>query len=730
MTRHRSPIAVLATLGRGCSRSRRAVRAAASPPPSAPPPGPPFPAPEIDRAVYDYAGILSPEAIAARRGDDRRDRGADRRRGRRLHPGQRRLSHDRGDRGEGAGPDGPVGHRSQGLQRRAGHLLRHAAEPRARPGPAVRRPGLRGGVPVERGAPVDLRERHAALTSRPADFDAALAAALEKVDAAATPSTPTPSSAARQINAVVGLVGAPIVFLGLAGWAFFNWRRFGKDPVYLDDPSVLMPAPPPDLTAASGRDDHGRRDVPPGADDGHARPRLARPDRVPRRAGRAVRRRTRSGSTSRRPPGDAVDRGAAPAQPATPDRTRRGGRARTRCAQPSADTGSSSPDDLPKFGAHVARFRHGARGPRRRPGLVRGTPEQGRLALGRPRARWRSSRASSLVIAGLNIPFSGLTLHRRGRDRGRHRDRSSSPGSMPAVTMPGAMIRAMLAAYRRTLQKTMAQARSMQQVVDEAGLDWLDTPDQAVVWGTALGLQGEIEGVLSAQPRGRQGRARTSGVVPVLPGLVPDLERHAVRGLGAARRQRRQPVLGLGHPGRRRDDVGARDDRQLARRRRAAVVAGSAAAGPAVAAAEPAAGSRRRAPGLSGPEHVAARVQTLDRERRPGPRPPLLVRHPEVLRRPGDAVGRQAAIPVLGVAEGARHRHSRPCCRGTPTSPRRAPRARRRRSRAPPRASPCRTHGPGTARPSHDPVATVRWIAKSSASTVWEPIGCARPGRP
>ena len=62
--------------------------------------------------------------------------------------------------------------------------------------------------------------------------------------------------------------------------------------------------------------------------------------------------------------------------------------------------------------------------------------------------------------------------------------------------MPGAMIRAMLAAYRRTLQKTMAQARSMQQVVDEAGLAWLETPDQAVVWGTALGLQHEIEGVL------------------------------------------------------------------------------------------------------------------------------------------------------------------------------------------------------------------------------------------
>ena len=67
---------------------------------------------------------------------------------------------------------------------------------------------------------------------------------------------------------------------------------------------------------------------------------------------------------------------------------------------------------------------------------------------------------------------------------------------MQAVTLPGAMIRAMLAAYRRTLEKTMAQARSMDQVVAEAGLPWLETPDQAVVWGVALGLDKQIEHVL------------------------------------------------------------------------------------------------------------------------------------------------------------------------------------------------------------------------------------------
>ena len=83
---------------------------------------------------------------------------------------------------------------------------------------------------------------------------------------------------------------------------------------------------------------------------------------------------------------------------------------------------------------------------------------------------------------------------------------------MPAVTMPGAMIRAQLAAYRRTLKKTMEQSRSMDQVVADAGLEWLDTPDQAVVWGTALGLQDEIEKVLERSLDDvKDGRAAPTG---------------------------------------------------------------------------------------------------------------------------------------------------------------------------------------------------------------------------
>jgi hypothetical protein len=100
-----------------------------------------------------------------------------------------------------------------------------------------------------------------------------------------------------------------------------------------------------------------------------------------------------------------------------------------------------------------------------------------------------------LIIGGVNLPSNGLLFLGIAAIAGGLALVVVATW-MPAVTMSGAMIRAMLHAYRRTLQKTMAMARSMQQVVDEAKLPWLETPDQAVVWGTALGLQDEIEGVL------------------------------------------------------------------------------------------------------------------------------------------------------------------------------------------------------------------------------------------
>jgi len=117
-----------------------------------------------------------------------------------------------------------------------------------------------------------------------------------------------------------------------------------------------------------------------------------------------------------------------------------------------------------------------------------------------------------LIFLGLNIPFNGLLFLGIGLlvagiaivVIGRQ---------MPSVTLPGAMIRAMMAAYRRTLRKTMDQARSMDQVVAEAGLPWLETPDQAVVWATALGLHREIETVLERSLEDeREGRVSAGSV--------------------------------------------------------------------------------------------------------------------------------------------------------------------------------------------------------------------------
>ena len=65
-------------------------------------------------------------------------------------------------------------------------------------------------------------------------------------------STPPSWSAAARSTRSSGWSAPRSILFGLVGWALFHWRRFGKDPVYLDDPSILMPAPPPDLTAASG----------------------------------------------------------------------------------------------------------------------------------------------------------------------------------------------------------------------------------------------------------------------------------------------------------------------------------------------------------------------------------------------------------------------------------------------------------------------------------------------
>ena len=331
---------------------------------------------------------------------------------------------------------------------------------------------------------------------RNADFDGALRVAMGRIDAAATAENAERLQAGRQVNAVLGLVGAPIVFLGLTGWAFFHWRRYGKDPVYLDDPSIHMPAPPPELTAASGAFvmDGGtsRRALTTAMLDLASRGLISFREEKEGLFGMS----TKVGIDTDPPAGDDVEeahrrlnarRPTGPAEAVALNRLR------------SIDGSKQyiDPEDLLKFGTAVPAFDEA---------LEKHVVAKGWMAE-RPSTainRWTVRGILALVggivlgIIGFNVPMSGLVLIGVAAGVAGVVVMLIARG-MPAVTMPGAMIRAMLAAYKRTLHKTMEQARSMQQVVADAGaagLTWLETPDQAVVWGTALGLQGDIEDVL------------------------------------------------------------------------------------------------------------------------------------------------------------------------------------------------------------------------------------------
>ena len=80
---------------------------------------------------------------------------------------------------------------------------------------------------------------------------------------------------------------------------------------------------------------------------------------------------------------------------------------------------------------------------------------------------------------------------------------------MSQRTDAGAYVDAMLTAYRRTLRKTMDQARSMGEVIEQPEIAKLaDTPDKAVVWRMALGLHDEVAALLA---RGLEEQRRATG---------------------------------------------------------------------------------------------------------------------------------------------------------------------------------------------------------------------------
>jgi uncharacterized membrane protein YgcG len=337
---------------------------------------------------------------------------------------------------------------------------------------------------------------------RQGDLDGAVLVAMARVDAAATPSHAQQLEFARQVNAVIGLVGGPVLFLLLAGWAVFAWFRHGRDPHYLDDPSVYMAGPPVDLTPASGafilENGPSRRALTAALLDLASRGEVSfRQDDMGMYGdvGLAVQGKV-----------DAASAAIANARPlGTAESTALDD---LRVLAHSETDGYLDPKALRGFGLKVDNFNaalerqvigHGwyAEAPRvsRNRWLGRGVLE---IFLGIVAFFIASIfTISGVTLVGLALVGAGVVTF-------------ILSFSMPARTMAGAMVQAMLLAYRRTLAKTMDTARSMNQVVAEAQLPWLRTPDQAMVWATAVGLQPQVDAVLARSLEDLQAQPSTT----------------------------------------------------------------------------------------------------------------------------------------------------------------------------------------------------------------------------
>ncbi|MEX1296491.1 MAG: TPM domain-containing protein [Candidatus Limnocylindrales bacterium] len=321
---------------------------------------------------------------------------------------------------------------------------------------------------------------------RECDFDAALLSAMRVIDGAATAEHARNLQLARQIDAMAGLVVAPLLLIGLVGWAGWSWLRFGRDPEYLDDDSILMPAPPPGLSPAAAAV----------IIDGRSRRHALTTAMVDLASRGEISFRSKVGA-----PGElSIDITVPDQRDARLARNRRRelGDAEAYALKQLKGLGGAirtiDPEDVPKFASSVSEFDERLEETVAANGWFAESP-------GDAVDRW-SRRAALVLIAGVVGLFAGISLPSSGLVLVAVAAIAAAIAifviarAMPQRTMEGARMYAQLAAYRRTLQRTLESSRTMDQVVASKALPWVETPDQAVVWAYALGLHEEAEEVL------------------------------------------------------------------------------------------------------------------------------------------------------------------------------------------------------------------------------------------
>ena len=449
------------------------------------PPGPPFPEPIPDVAVYDYAQVIDPAVIGVL--EDNADIIEERTGAEIVVYTQVKPSADSPEATErdaialidqwGVGragfDDGLAIFFNLTDDKCHGQVQLYAA------------PGYRAAYLTndERQA---IFEEQMLPHLRNCDFGLALLAAIDDINATATAEHANSLQLARQIDAMAGLIAAPLLLVGLVGWAGWSWLRYGRDPEYLDDDSILMPAPPPGMTPATAAviiDGRSKRhalttalvDL---ASRGEISFRASEKD--PRKVDIDItvpdQRDARLARNRRQALGPAE-------RYALSELKELGGAIRTIEA-----------DEVPKFSTAVSGFDERLHDSVAGKGWFSQPPDDAT-------DRW-TVRAALVLVAGVagvifsfKLSSSGLLLL-GGAAIGAAVAMFVIARAMPQRTMEGARMYAQLAAYRRTLQKTLEQARTMDQVVTSKVLPWVETPDQAVVWAYALGLHEEAEEVL------------------------------------------------------------------------------------------------------------------------------------------------------------------------------------------------------------------------------------------